>query len=667
MDTAEDDRLNSASASDKKPSSRFRRWGGEWVLLAVILAIAVLFRFQGLRKFSQVGGDDVEFRSHLPDHVEAFKYRLRKDGYSYPAFKAPFVAAVYLSQWDVNRKVTSFAKPFFLLELGLLHSLDNLSTKNTHEDVWKFHRWMACLGVVLVLAIFFLGRRLGGPWAGLTAAFLAAVSPWAVRYSTWGLHVTGGGLWFVLALLSATRPGKRDNFPRNVLFGALTSCGIYYSTSMIWPALFLGVFELVRRFSFALTPPRKVISQLFLLTAFLIGFLLPIVAWEAVNQVAIGYLENSAAFIWRLHSVRFIDFKEPYMTFPGRLLQTIRDNAAHTGSLPVDHLYFWRHLKDSDGWIIAGATLASTIAGLVMVSGRGRRGRVQLLRLLFVLVGVALVMNYTSGTQVARHYFSAGLIGFVLIGAMTAKLKSRLPAAVYPLVVLGLIAAFLDYRNLEGYRISRQGPYLVEQWEAENNLRGQLATMSMQQWDLWPTMEFIHDWVEFNKFVSTRPRAHIMYSDYIGIAHGSWFYHDMTQLYMAETFRRCRDIAFATDSYLSYLPMLYENEFYYWGLYRNKSPYFDPRIKVIPKLEVVRANRELSEEITAEHELFERLKQDPPVIIPAWKDYRILPYMDKMDRPSYLLHGIISGTLLLAFALFVLVRNRKIEKEVVLI
>lgn len=657
MDTRKGDNLKSAPAPERNLSSRFRRWGGEWVLLVVILALAALFRFQGLKEFSQVGGDDVEFRVHVPDHVRVFEYILRKEGCGFPRLKAPFIAAVYLSHLDVNKKVTSFAKPFFLLEVGILQSIIGLDTGEPSEDIWRFHQWMAWLGVATVAAIFFLGRRLSGSGTGLAASFLLAVSPWAVRYSTWGLHVVGGGFWLVLALLVAARLGRRDTFLGNVLFGALISVCIYYSTSMIWPALFLFFFEIIHRVFLSRAASRGFRYQTIRFIGFIAGCLLPILLWEAVNATAGSYLEDSVEFVYKLSSSRYLDLKKPYTSFPGRLVQTIRDNAANTGSLPVDHLYFWRHLKDSEGWIVTVAVLVSLVAGMILVVRRRFKNGISILRLIFVFIGVTFVMNYTSGTQVARHYFSAGLIGFVLVGVMTAKLKNRRPAAACVLPALGIVVAALHFHHLEAYRASRQGPYLVERWERENELAGQLATMSMQQWDLWPTMSFLRNWDDYNQFVTTHPRAHIMYSDYIGIAHGSWFYHNMTLLNMAETFRRCREMAFITDSYLSYQPMLYENEFYYWGLYRLKSPYFDPRIKVIPVQEVARANRELREEVTAEHELFARLKKDPPVIIPAWRNYRILPYMDKMRRPSYLLHGIISGALLLAFTVFVLARN----------
>jgi len=147
-----------------------------------------------------------------------------------------------------------------------------------------------------------------------------------------------------------------------------------------------------------------------------------------------------------------------------------------------------------------------------------------------------------------------------------------------------------------------------------------------------------------------------MYSDYIGIAHGAWFYPSRVLMMMAETFRRFRDIAFTTDSYLSYQPMLYENEFYYWGLYRHPSPYFDPRIKVMAAGQAREVDRELRKDIKAQRELTRRLNQAPPVIIPAWRKMIILPYMERMERPSYLLPGIISGAFLLAFTLFCLHR-----------
>jgi len=127
---------------------------------------------------------------------------------------------------------------------------------------------------------------------------------------------------------------------------------------------------------------------------------------------------------------------------------------------------------------------------------------------------------------------------------------------------------------------------------------------------------------------------------------------------MAETFRRFEDIAFTTDSYLSYKPMLYENEFYYWGLYRHPSPYFDPRIKVMPAGQAREADRKFREDEEARQQLNRRLEREPPVIIPAWRDFVILPYMERMERPSYVFPGILSSTLLLIFTIYCLGRDR---------
>jgi len=205
---------------------RFFRLRGEWLILLLIILLAAVFRFSGLKEFSQVGGDDFEFRRHVPGHVDAFEYILQREGSSFAPLKAPFLAAVYLSHWDVNRTVTSFAKPFFLLELGLLHTVFDLKT-TPYRDIWRIHQWMAFLGMATVVAVFFLGKRFGGRWVGLGAAFLLAVSPWAVRYSTWGLHVAGGGFWFTLALLAGSSLKNRDTFWKNLIFGFLIGISVF--------------------------------------------------------------------------------------------------------------------------------------------------------------------------------------------------------------------------------------------------------------------------------------------------------------------------------------------------------------------------------------------------------------------------------------------------------
>ncbi|MCX6349190.1 MAG: hypothetical protein NTV79_06805 [Candidatus Aureabacteria bacterium] len=645
-----------AAAFRLRPANRVV---GQTLILLAILAIAALFRFRGLEHFSQVGGDDVEFRVHIPDHVEAFGRILKSQNYYFPRLQAPFLAAVYLSHWDVNKKVTSFAKPLFILEVGIINTLFDLRTKDPYENIWRLHLWMAVLGIATVAAVFFLARRLGGYAAGCAAAFLVAVSPWAVRYSTWALHTAGGGLWFCLALLAASALSRRDSAPRNLLFGALLGVSVYYSVSMIWPALFICLFELARRVFAVLARRARFPRQFFLLLVFVAGFLLPLLAWEGVNYAASRYFAQNREIIRQFPSSAVLDvdaYRQPYVPFPRRLLETFRDNASHTGSLPADHLYFFRHLKDSEGWLVFLAVGAALAAALIRLTRKGAASE-PILRLIVVFIGVAVIMNYTSGTQVARHYYSAFLIAAVVAGLGAASLLRR-PRALFVLLPLAVFVAVQHFQHLKLYRESRQGPYLYGLWERDNKLTGQVGTMSMQQWDLWPTLAFFNNWKEFDTFVASRTHPHVMYSDYIGIAHGAWFYHTRDQLGMAETFRRCRlpPGAFAAASYLSYPPMLYENEFYYWGLLRRPSPYFDPRIKVIPIREVLRASGDLQADKSARRFLDERLARPKPVIIPAWKDRIILPFMERMERPSYLWPGIIAAGLLLAYTLVCLRR-----------
>jgi hypothetical protein len=639
-----------------------RRW--RWLVPLASVALAALFRFWGLEHFSQVGGDDVEFRVHIPDHVYNFEKILRAEKYYFPRFQAPFLAAAYLSHWDVNKKVTSFAKPLFILEIGLVSAVFNLRTNDPYENIRRLHIWMAVLGTATVLVVFFLARRLGGFPAGCAAALLLAVSPWAVRYSTWVLHTAGGGLWFCLALLAAPGATRRDSVLRALCFGVFLGVSVYYSISLVWPALFVCLFELLRRLVAAARRFRP-LRQILLLAVFSLGFILPLAAWEGVNYASFRVFAQNREVISRFPSADSfaIDFaRVGYVPFPRRLLESFQDNASHTGSLPADHLYFFRHLKDSDGWPVLVAVVAA-LAFLLVRLLRKDSADDESLRLAAVFIGVAVIMNYTSGTQVARHYYSALLLAAVITGLGVSALLSRFRRAVWPLCALAVAVAALNFFRLSDYRLSRQGPYRYGLWEERNQLRGQVATMNMQQWDLWPTMSFFHDWKELDAYINSHHRPYIMYSDYIGIAHGAWFYHTKEQLGMAETFRLCRATAFACPSYLSYRPMLYENEFYYWGLYRRPASDFDPRIRVIPAREVLRVNQELSSDDGALGRLQERLSRPPPVVIPAWKDRIILPFMDRLERPSYLMPGIIASAVLFAYTLVCLRGKKRLHED----
>lgn len=101
-------------------------------------------------------------------------------------------------------------------------------------------RWPAALaGLAMVPALWVLGRSLGGKSAGMIAALLAAVAPWAVHHSRLGLRATLIAplvAWGVVWLLRAEESGR----PRPALVGGLLlglAAATYPPARLALPAL----------------------------------------------------------------------------------------------------------------------------------------------------------------------------------------------------------------------------------------------------------------------------------------------------------------------------------------------------------------------------------------------------------------------------------------------
>ncbi|HOO77023.1 MAG TPA: hypothetical protein PLZ73_03965 [bacterium] len=380
-----------------------------------------------------------------------------------------------------------------------------------------------------------------------------------------------------------------------------------------FPVFLLIVFELART---VITGSRAGKGCLWFLTGFLGG----VAVWEAVNFAVCS--------LWI-----------GYTPFPLRLLEGIRHNAANAAPLPSDPLFFWRHLALSEGWLSTGLLAAGAAAGTIAVVRRNCGKRPALLRLVFLFWGVAQGMNAFGGTQVIRHYFPGFLAGVIVTGWWLSGWRRHKRWCGWAAAAAVLAVAARQYREVGVYRESRSAPALLEKWEQETGRRGEGASMAMQQWDLWPSLTMLKDREELEDFARRHPRGHIMYSDYIGIAHGAWFYHNREELLLAETLRACRRPLFAAPSYLSYQPMLFENEYYYWGLLRGRPERFDPAVRVFSVAEVLRARAEILRDASLRRALAAQLLRPPPLRIPAWRRRIVLPYLESGTVPGRSFQG----------------------------
>ena len=587
------------------------------VLLATILIAGWIFRAYGLAGFSLMGGDDVEYRFFIerakdfPDFVGA-------------GFFKPFVMASQLSQLDVNKTITSFAKPLFLLERSILvHILGG--------SFYAIHFWSCLQGIAVILLVFLIGRNLGGVSAGMIAAGVWALSPWAVTYSTWGIHVAGGIFYFSVALWIYLRFRSEPTSARALLTGLFLGISFFYSSSNLWPVFCLLLIDLVGRLSgFRLKKSdRKTVFRHWLLL--ILGIVLLWLSWELVSWASSRLAEGR------------------YISFPVLLLSTVRDNVLHARSLPVDPLFFWRHLFVSEGPLVGAGVIAALLFSLwVVLRRRAPQGVGILLALAF---GITVTMNYTGGSQVIRQYFPAWLPLTLLAGWSVSRLLKKKPALSWLVVAFLVILVFTQWGRLDLFRQARWAPERVRLWaKGHIFVPGRVSTLACQNMDLWPGLIPVRDWEDLREGGELEPPGVMMYSDYIEIAHGSWFYSFPEYFEISETARRSEGDLFRTPSYLSYRPSLFENEFYYRGLFREPFPDFDPAIRILP-INILLANWEkIRSDPESLDEFWAPTEKAPPLMLPARPEDIARHFLAPMSRPSYKLPMIITFLIFIGLA-----------------
>ena len=585
--------------------------------LITILIAGWVFRAYGLAGFSQMGGDDVEYRFFIE--------RAR----NYPDFAGtgpfkPFIMAGQLSQLDVNKTITSFAKPLFLLERSLLVPV-------LGESFFAIHFWSCLQGVATILLIFFIGRSLGGVSAGLVASAIWALSPWAVTYSTWGIHVAGGILCFSLAIWAYLRFRSGPSSKRALVAGLMLGISFLYSSSNLWPCFCLFLIDLAARlsqFRRKKSERRALVGHWFLL---ILGIVLLWLSWELLS--------------WS--SSRLAGGQ--YLSFPLLLLNTVRDNILHARALSVDPLFFWRHLFVSEGILVGAGIIAGLLFSLWMVLRR--RAPEEVAVLLALGFGITVTMNYTGGSQVIRHYFPAWLPLTLLTGWAVSRLLKKRPRMRWVVAGVLVVLVFTQWLRLDLFRRARWAPELVRLW-AKGHLfvPGRVSTLACQNMDLWPGLVPVRDWEDLRQGRELQPPGVMMYSDYIEIAHGSWFYSFPQYYEISEVARHSQGDLFRTPSYLSYQPSLFENEFYYWGLFRKLFLDFDPAIRILPAGKLVKNWDEIRSSPRRLEEFWAPAKKEPPLMLPARPNDIARPFMEARPRPSYKAHLIITLLGLLGLA-----------------
>jgi 4-amino-4-deoxy-L-arabinose transferase-like glycosyltransferase len=311
-------------------------------------------------------------------------------------------------------------------------------------------------GTALIPLLFVLGRRLGGNLAGLVAAAVAALSPFAIFYSTEGRAYEVMLLLVAvstLALLRALDTGRR----RWWVLHAVSACAAMWSH-------YTALFVLIVQAAWALWTHRERWR--------------PIVAAEAAAVV--GFLPWVPGYVHQRHNegVQLLGFFNP-LHFRDVVLNEVR--------VVIGHPF----VRLSDALGVAGIVLAAGLAvlilagGLALVRARPRRPPLNLRdeRWLFVLLALAtpvgLLLNGLVGSQLygLRNISASQPALIVVVGLVVAGLARAAPRAAVPaLAVAGAALAVVGLKTTEA---KEQRPPFVDAARYLDGVAGRAAILDV--------------------------------------------------------------------------------------------------------------------------------------------------------------------------------------------
>ena len=153
------------------------------------------------------------------------------------------------------------------------------------------------LGLLLLAAVAALGTRLGLPWAGVATAWLLAVHPWVLRYTS---AARGYSLLLCLTALywlATFRLLERGSWLRFAVWGGLQAALLWLYLGSLWLLVFTNLFVL-----YELWVSRRAAPELGLAVALRRGFVTTLASAGAFVWIMtpnllqlIGYLRDRAA------------------------------------------------------------------------------------------------------------------------------------------------------------------------------------------------------------------------------------------------------------------------------------------------------------------------------------------------------------------------------------
>lgn len=273
----------------------------------------------------------------------------------------------------------------------------------------------ALFGTATVAAIFFAGRALGGPFAGLAAALFLAVCPWHLHFSRIAFELISFPFLFVVgfALLVRFEQGRRTLPAAAVFFGL---CAYAYAIAHLFVPLFLAGFALVQ-LPLLVRRWRESTAALVLL-----ALTAAPAAWFLYQRQATGtrYFRNTT----------WLDPRAPILSQAQRFARNYREFFSasflfETGDPIV------RHAVRGHGELLPFFAPFLVLGSAVVLFRRERSGKLLLWWLALYPVGASLMTEIPSATR--------GIIGapaFCLLAGLGAgsilTLLGRLPGTRVP-------------------------------------------------------------------------------------------------------------------------------------------------------------------------------------------------------------------------------------------
>lgn len=222
------------------------------VAFLVILLVASLLRLWRLDEVPlNLFGDEVDVGYHA--------YSLLQTGKDYMGQLLP-VYIHSLAEWRA---------PLFIYS-----TIPSIAVFGLNE--WGVRLPAAIFGIIGVLLLYLLGRRLFNQKVGLISALLLAMLPWHIHYSRAAFEVTLLLVLLLAATLLFLTGGKRNIVLSSILF-ALTP--YTYSTAVVFTPLYVLLLIFLKRREL----PRQELSH-FLVTAFVL--ILPFIYVTAFGPAA---------------------------------------------------------------------------------------------------------------------------------------------------------------------------------------------------------------------------------------------------------------------------------------------------------------------------------------------------------------------------------------------